>query len=399
MDATSTPRPADPAISVVIPTYNRRDNLAAALRSVLMQDGDVPYEVVVVDNNSTDGTAEVVLQYAEESSRHVRYFREGRQGAAHARNAGLALASASLIAFVDDDVRVARDWVTTTWRALTDNPDVDYVGGRVLPDPTAHRPAWLTDGHWSPLAILDYGDSPRYISAADPCVMLGANLAIRRAILDRVGQFVAAFQHLRNTVCGGAEDHELQLRIWAAGGRGLYVPDMVVTADIPPERLTKRYHRRWHSEHGILCSRMRVEEMIGNSGELLPDRQDDLQLFGAPAWLFRRWLRAFSQCLLQGIRGHEALMFAHETRVRYYTNYIRTRFRDTQSQRPDGWRGELGRFVIALLKKKLRLYAGVAASSQTRTHGDISPSAAVAASHLAHAEQARVHDGSSALEH
>src|SRR5439155_3374606 len=112
---------------------NRAVRLKAALDALLAQDTSLDYEVIVVDNNSSDDTARVVRDVAFCRNDCVRYVFEGRQGLSHARNRGIDEARADMIAFTDDDVRVATDWVGQIARAFDEREDVDYVGGRVLP--------------------------------------------------------------------------------------------------------------------------------------------------------------------------------------------------------------------------------------------------------------------------
>src|SRR6202022_2891195 len=110
-------------ISVVIPTYNRCDMLPGALEGVLGQDaGSLRYEVIVVDNNSTDRTREVVATLIEGGETRLRYMFEGKQGPAHARNAGIAVAVAPIIAFTDTDGRVAPSGLAEIKRALDEHP-------------------------------------------------------------------------------------------------------------------------------------------------------------------------------------------------------------------------------------------------------------------------------------
>jgi glucosyl-dolichyl phosphate glucuronosyltransferase len=237
-------------VSIVISTYNRCDTLEGALQSVLGQDaGLVTYEIIVVDNNSTDRTREVVDAVSARGHGHLRYLFEGRQGLSHARNAGIAQARAPIIAFTDDDVRVASDWVVNIKRAFDAHPEVDYVGGRVLPRWPTAPPTWLTRDHWSPMALSDYGDAPMYVNAEAPVCLVGANLAFRRDVFARVGLFQPDFQRVKDGI-GSTEDHELQLRLWHARRQGMYVPALVVTAEVEPRRMSKEYHRRWHTGHG-----------------------------------------------------------------------------------------------------------------------------------------------------
>ena len=155
-----------PDVSVVLPTYNRAADLERALDSVLQQTADPrEYEVIVVDNNSTDGTAQVLDRLKARYPGRLRTVVERKQGVSHARNAGIAAALAPILAFFDDDVRVAPDWIETIIRVFRDNPDTEVVGGKVLPEWAAPPPGWLTPAHWSPLALQDFGDRPMLMSA------------------------------------------------------------------------------------------------------------------------------------------------------------------------------------------------------------------------------------------
>ena len=114
------------------------------------------YEVIVVDNNSTDDT-----RRSSTACRPVPALRtvvERKQGVSHARNAGIAAARAPIVAFFDDDVRVAPNWIETIIRVFADDPGTEVIGGKVLPDWAAPPPCWLTPAHWAPLALQDLGD-------------------------------------------------------------------------------------------------------------------------------------------------------------------------------------------------------------------------------------------------
>jgi glycosyltransferase involved in cell wall biosynthesis len=206
-----------PDVSVVLSTYNRVQVLPRALENLLDQDHDSGrYEIVVVDNNSSDGTRASIASFAAKAP-NLRYVFERKQGLSHARNSGIHAARAPLIGFTDDDVRVARDWVSTIARLFTDHPEVSCVGGKVLPSWSGPWPAWLTREHWGPLALVDYGDTAFYVNSTRRLCLIGANSAYRREVFDRVGLFAPRVQALGREV--GTEDHELLLRVWKAGGQ------------------------------------------------------------------------------------------------------------------------------------------------------------------------------------
>ena len=218
-----------PRISVVISTYNRSRALRTALDALLSQAGALPYEVIVVDNNSTDDTASVVQSIAERASGRLRYTFEPRQGLSHGRNTDILLAESPIIALTDDDVEPP--------------------------------PPWLTTAHWSPLALQDYGPEPMMTGRERAICLVGASLAFRRTVFDQVGLFAPSLGRIKNGI-GSTEDHDMQLRIWRAGMRGVYVPTVLSIADVTPDRMVKAYHRRWHRGHRRHCAMMRLRELV-----------------------------------------------------------------------------------------------------------------------------------------
>jgi glycosyltransferase involved in cell wall biosynthesis len=346
-------------VSVVISTYNGAATLPGALDSVLNQDlNGVSHEVIVVDNNSHDSTRAVIESFMGRDPRRVRYVFEPRQGVSHGRNAGVAAATAPVIAFFDDDVRVARDWVRTLKRALDEHPDVDFVGGKVLPEWESPPAAWLTDAHWSPLALVDYGQEPVYVTADRQLCLVSANLAVRRSLFDAVGLFAPELQRVRDSI-GSMEDHELLMRCWRAGKQGLYVPTLLARTTVPIGRLTKEYHRRWHRGHGVFCAMMRYVEAIDQNGRYVGEQggTDAVRLFGVPAYLYRHAADEGRKWVLAWCRRRPAVSFMHENNVRFLVSYIRTRYRQERARNARSAVAEMSIFATSLLRKKMRTAA------------------------------------------
>ena len=310
--------PADVRVSVVISTHNRAAVLAKALQALLAQAGTVPYEVVAVDNASTDATADVIRGYLDRAP-HLRYVHEPQKGLPHGRNAGVRAARGDIIAFTDDDVQVPERWVETISRVFDANPDVDVIGGRVVPIWPAVLPPWLTRRQLGPFALGERGDAPIRVSAenAAPC-LVGANFAFRRAVFERIGLFDPAFTK--------SQDREIQLRLWAAGGVGLYVPELAISVEIPPERLTKKYFRYWYRTYGIYHSRMRLLDRIDRQGRLREPA--GRRFLGVPGFLYRSLLESLKGWLAAAARLDAAAAFYYENRLRYLFTYIRTRYRE-----------------------------------------------------------------------
>lgn len=347
-------------VSVVISTYNRAGELAGALESVLSQEaGGVEYEVILVDNNSTDHTRAVADALVARYPDRLRYLFEPRQGLSYGRNTGIAAARGPIVAFTDDDVRVAPDWVARIARVFRDRPDIAYIGGKVLPRWSTPPPRWLVNHHWSPLALIDYADEYIESSASRPVCFVGANLAFRREVFDRVGLFNPALGRVKDGI-GSTEDHDLQLRLWRAGLKGLYQPELIVTAEVSPDRLTKRYHRRWHRGHGRYCALMRVHEsMIGGNGPIGRD-PDLVTLFGSPAFLYTQAITSSWKWVVALVRGPDWRPLYEENRVRYAFAYIATRFRLRGTEGARSALGEIARFVRDIIRKKTRGRGGPA---------------------------------------
>lgn len=338
-------------ISVVMSTYNRAAMLPAALDALLVQAGDVPYEIIVVDNNSSDHTAALVQRYVGHQPARVRYVFEPAQGLSHGRNAGIRAARGGIIAFTDDDVEVAPDWIAQLQQAFDRHPDAAYIGGRVLPRWKAPPPKWLTDAHWSPLALQDYGDEPFRVSAAWPICLVGANLAFRRQVFDRVGLFTPHFGRILDGI-GSTEDHDMQLRLWQAGFEGVFEPNVRMVAEVPPERMRKAYHRRWHKGHGRHCARMRLREIVPQDMAPMGRPADLVMLYGAPAFVYR-------EVLLTALRWLQSLVarrdpFFYGNRMRQLTRYLIESWKLNRTETGGSVLVELSRFVLAYVRKRVR---------------------------------------------
>ena len=344
-------------VSVVISTYNGAARLPGALESVLRQDLDgVSYEVIVVDNNSNDGTRALIESSIGREGGRLRYIFEPRQGVSYGRNAGIAAASAPIIAFFDDDVRVARDWIRTLKQALDEHPDVDFVGGKVLPEWQAPPAAWLTDEHWSPLALVDYGPEPLRVTAERQLCLVSANLAVRRTLFDAVGLFAPELQRVKDSI-GSMEDHELLMRCWHAGRQGLYLPTLLASTTVPASRMTKDYHRRWHRGHGVFCAMMRYVEVTDRDRRYIgvQSAEDAVMLFGVPACLYRQAADQGLKWALAALRRQQAVSLMHENKCRFLVSYIRTRYGQERARHERSTVAEVGSFATNLLRKKVRM--------------------------------------------
>ena len=277
-----------------------------------------------MDNNSTDDTRAVVLQRLSRSPQ-LRYFHEARQGIPYARNTGVRAARAPIVAFTDDDVRVGREWVALIKRLFDAHPGIDMLGGRVRPIWPANVPSWVTPQQLGPFALGERGDAPFVVSAANaaPC-LVGANFAFRRSVFERVGLFDPVF--LRS------QDREIQLRLWRAGGKGLYAPELIIDVEIPPDRLTRTYFRHWYRTYGVYHARMRLLDTIDRDGRLTEPRGRTIA--GAPAFLYRELVESALRFVASRVWLDGRSAFYWENRCRYLYHYIRERRRSRHAPAP-----------------------------------------------------------------
>jgi glycosyltransferase involved in cell wall biosynthesis len=324
-------QPEIPRVSVVMSTFNRGELLHDAIRSVLAQRADTPaFELIVVDNNSTDSTRDIVERIATAHAR-VRYVFEPKQGLSHGRNAGIREAKASIVGFIDDDVRAEPDWVAALVRAFEEHPEADMVGGRVLPIWPTAPPDWLTREHWTPLALADHGEAPFVVTLDHPVCLVGAG-ACRRHVFDIVGLFATDFQRVKDSI-GSLEDHEFLLRVLRTGRSGIHDPRIIVHAEVQPNRLERAYHRRWHTGHGHFHALLRSEHI---------EQTARGTLFGVPAHLYRQAVDDLVGWARAAVRRQTALAFHHEVRLRFFAGFWRTRWRQFRakpgSERRIEWR-------------------------------------------------------------
>lgn len=225
-------------ISVIVCTYNGASRLKPVVDSLLGQNYDAGgFEILIVDNDSTDKTREVCEGIIRNSpKKHIEYHFEKNRGLSHARNRGIQESKGEIVAFIDDDAVADPTWLLSIHRVLSD-PTIHAVGGKVLPIFDKPRPYWLAGGIDTMLTILDLGDQmvPFQYPYNGPC---GTNMAFRKSVFDRVGYFDPALGRCGNKLLGG-EETDLLMRMELNGMTFVYCPDCVVHHHVPQDRLTK----------------------------------------------------------------------------------------------------------------------------------------------------------------
>ncbi|GFO64822.1 glycosyltransferase [Geomonas paludis] len=234
-------------ISVVICTYNRSALLRDSVADLQAQDFPASqYEILVVDNNSSDDTRTVTGALAASSKVAVRYLFEARQGLSFARNTGIRNAAGDVVVFTDDDIAAPANYLNEIDRVFTD-PTVAAAGGPIRPIWPGPVPEWLTADWHGFLTINDFAAAAETGFFQGPCEYpWGANIAFRRGIFDRIGTFPTDLGRVGNCLMSN-EEVGLCRKIQAAGLKIAFAADAVILHKIPAERLTRQwyYHRTY----------------------------------------------------------------------------------------------------------------------------------------------------------
>lgn len=277
--------PASPSISVVLCTHNRAAYLEKALRSLAAQ--TLPrsaWEAIVVDNRSTDATREVATRFMAEMD--LRYVHEPVLGLSYARNTGWRAARAPLVAYLDDDAVAVPDWLEHILEAFTTvTPRPGCVGGRVDPIWEAPRPQWLSDQVLSSLTAVDWTATPHSIPDLSQEWLVGANLAVPRDVLERLGGFTDGLDRAGKSLLSSG-DVFLQKQVQRLGLTCYYHPAMAVGHHVPAARLRKPWFRKRYYWQGVSDAVMQLlEERPGPFRRLALAVQRLRYLLRHPAWV------------------------------------------------------------------------------------------------------------------
>ena len=240
-----------PRISIIVATYNRAKQLLGTLESLVQQDlPAVEWECVVVDNNSKDDTQKLFSGFVEKHSEfNLRIVREERQGLSFARNRGIEESRGEIIAIIDDDELVNKEFAKSYLEFFTKCDNAVVAGGRVVPNYPSGQPSWLSHFTEKPIANpTDWGDNIRKFPKGR--IPAGGNMAFRREILLKYGGFDTTLGRVGGKLTGG-EESDLFERLANDGVEFWYVPDAIIYHIIAKEKLTTDYFKRLSYNTGV----------------------------------------------------------------------------------------------------------------------------------------------------
>jgi glycosyltransferase involved in cell wall biosynthesis len=272
--------------TVIICTYNRCANLPSCLAALARQEGvqGVDWEVLVVDNNSSDDTPAVADMLRRELPIKVRYVREAEQGLNHARNRGVLSSDGTHFTFVDDDIHVSPQWLAALHGAFV-RTDADAVGGRIHLDPSIVLPPWVAPGSETAgfLGYQDFGDEPFRMDGRSK-YPFGGNMSFHRRVVERIGLFDTRLGRKgegrkRGELFKGAETDYFHRLAASGDARIFYEPAAIVYHRVQPHQLRQRYFLTIHFNAGYQKA-------------FYDSREFRRRMFGVPLFLYAQLSRA-----------------------------------------------------------------------------------------------------------
>ena len=230
-------------ISAVICSYNRARFIIDAIESIFNQDFDKSlYEVIVVDNNSTDGTLERLQNFkVQHATLNFSFFTETNQGVAHTRTRCAKEAQGEIVAYLDDDSKAQAGWLQQIVDFFDQNEDVYSIGGKITPYFLTGIPDWYSKYFFGLVGKFDQGPDIKQLKGQRyPC---GANMAFRKKVFDEIGYFNTALGRSGKGLLA-TEEKDIYLRILKHGKKVFYLPGVEVLHAVESNKFDRDYVRR-----------------------------------------------------------------------------------------------------------------------------------------------------------
>jgi glycosyltransferase involved in cell wall biosynthesis len=268
--------------SIIIPTHNRAEILERCLQCICeLENPDEDWEVLVLNNNSTDSTEEIVNSYRERLP-NLRYLITTDPGLHVGRNLGWEKAKGDVLCYIDDDSFVSKGWLKGVEKAFGE-PDVGLVGGPCLPQYEAEPPIWINK-FWSDtdrgkcfgsLSLLDFGDQ---ISQISPYYVYGCNFNIRKDVLLKLGGFHPDAMPRELIRYRGDGETFVSKRLIELAHKALYNPDVKIYHFVSVSRMTTKYFQHRSYMQGISDSfaKIRKETEMDNEGRFAENKGNSL---------------------------------------------------------------------------------------------------------------------------
>ena len=291
-------------ITAIVCTRNRKDHLVRTLESLRnpLISGGLTYEILLIDNGSTDGTYELIDDFVRRDPEIWKYYSEPKKGLSNARNCGVKQARGEVIAFTDDDAIIDKNWLQALWRTFADKPDVIALQGRILLQEEIKRlPPWADPDEMLFCTHYDPGTVPCYTET-----LIGANMAFRKKAFEKYGLFDT---RLGAGASGFCEETEFCMRLKEAGEKIYYQPEALVFHEYDEERFTWEY---W-------CKRM---QQVAHSHAII-----DVLLKQKRVSRFEnrtKHARYLAKYFLYTLMGNQRKRYKYDRRIRFLNGYMKS---------------------------------------------------------------------------
>lgn len=230
-------------ISLVICTYNRDKYLPKVLESILNQTClSSDYEIVLINNNCTDQTESICLDFQKKHPEiEFNYVIEYQQGLSYARNRGYKESKYDLIAYLDDDAFISKNYVENTILFFNNNPKTIALGGKIHLDYEVDIPTWSNKYVNSILGYFDKGNQVFQFTSKD--YPRGSNMIFKKQILETVNGFNVTLGRTGKNMNGG-EEKDIFKRIYLLKHKVMYSPDIIVYHTVPAHRIEMSFIKK-----------------------------------------------------------------------------------------------------------------------------------------------------------
>jgi len=308
-------------ISIIICTYNRSKLLRQCIESVegLIVPEGLSWEVLIVDNNSTDDTKSAAEYMQKSGKLNTRYVFEKKQGLSFARNKGVAEAGGGIVAFIDDDSVVDKGWLKAIIETFS-KYGADCVGGRISPlDWPKKVPAWFNEELYKYTGIYDQGD--KVIELSGPFALpYGGNAAYKKGVFTKAGLFDTGLGRVGKGSVYGGEEQELEQKIIKSGGKIFYQPGAIVYHPLRPEMLARKYFRG-------------MDFKTGEKAGLKFGEYGKRTIFGVPLFAINQFLRSVYRYIKAVIKDGYSNSFRKELYCWYFLGFMSGRIKYTSGHK------------------------------------------------------------------
>ena len=312
-------------LSVIICSYNRSHNLPQCFDALVQQANanGISWEIILVDNNSTDNTRLVTEHHIQLGSLPLRYTFEKNQGLSYARNCGVGQAKGDYLVFIDDDIRVTPNWLCSIYKTCQQH-DYDVVGGRIHVDSPSELPKWIGSEMYGFLGHQDFGEKSYEMDGFKE-FPFGGNMAIHRRVFKKIGMFDTEMgrkgEGLKKNELFKGEETDFFHRLAATGGTFIYNPDMIVAHKILPHQIKKRFFLTLHNNAGTLKAKK-------------DENKYDRTLSGIPLFLFSQFGRSiYKYCHQMCVYGPDH-SFRQLMNIVYFMGMLRGYYVKAKTTKP-----------------------------------------------------------------